>query len=321
MSNGQHSASRGLNKLIMIPEITVAISILTVVIIGTVFSDSFLTARNILNIFRNTASIGIIAIFMTMLLMSRGLDLSPDAVASLSSVMFASLIMKSGFSIGTTTLIVILVSFVIGALNSVLILLMKIPSFIVTLGMMFVGKGLATIVAGGSYILAKRNYPIYSFKLFGVTMDVIILIVIAIAVDLLLRYTVFGRKVKLIGVNSKAARISGINVNIIAATLYILTALASGFASILFTMRSGIGTTDCGTNWALQAITAAVIGGTSLYGGKGTILGTFLGVFFMGLITNIMMIFGIASEWQYVGIGVFMIFGILLNTYREKKLA
>lgn len=314
------SNTNGLNSLIKIPEITVVIPIVIVILIGALFSDTFFNAKNILSIFRNVASIGIIAIFMTMLLMSKGLDLSPDAVAALTSVFFAFLLTNYGASLILSIPIVLGISLVIGLANALLILKLKIPSFIVTLGMLYIGKGLATIVAGGSYIMIKQEFAIYSFKILDITMDVFIFIGLAIVADLILRFTVFGRKIKLIGVNSSSAKISGIKTEQITAVLYILTSLSAGLASVLFTMRSGIGTTDCGSSWALQAITACIIGGTSLYGGKGSILGTILGVVFMGIITNLMMIFGIASEWQYVGIGLFMIVGILLGVYRERKL-
>jgi ribose transport system permease protein len=305
-------------NIIKIPEITILIPVILLSIFAVIFTETFFALKNIISIIRNISSIGIVSIFMTMLLMSRGLDLSSDAVAALIGVVFAFLLVKLDLPLGVVIICVIAIAVIVGLLNSIFILRLGIPSIIATLGMLYIGKGLSTVIAGGSYIVIDRQFAIYDFKIFGITIDVFIFIGIAVISDLVLRFTTFGRKVKLIGINANAAKISGINTIQITSILYILTALGAGFASLLFSMRSRIGTIDAGTSWALQAISACVIGGTSLFGGKGSILGTVLGVIFMGIVTNLMILLGIKSEWQYVGIGLFMLLGILLGVYREK---
>lgn len=310
-----------LKTAIGIPEVTVLIPVAVALIIGTLASPEFMTTSNIVNLFRNVSYVGVLSIFVTMLLMSKGLDLSCDSVAALTSIIIGTAVMKLGLHPLIGILIGLATAAFIGIISGFLIMKVGMPSFVVTLGMLYVARGLAVVIADGAFIMIKNDFiGVIGTKFLGITLDVYIFIIIAIIADLTLRYTVMGRKIKLVGTNSEAAKICGINTARIGIMLYMLTALAAGIGATMFTMRSSIGMYDCGNSWALQAITACVVGGTSIYGGKGSVLGTVLGVFFMGMITNIMMLCNIQAEWQYVGIGLFMVAGILLEVYRTRKL-
>ena len=310
-----------LKTAIGIPEVTVLIPVAVALIIGTLASPEFMTTSNIVNLFRNVSYVGVLSIFVTMLLMSKGLDLSCDSVAALTSIIIGTAVMKLGLHPLIGILIGLATAAFIGIISGLLIMKVGMPSFVVTLGMLYVARGLAVVIADGAFIMIKNDFiGVIGTKFLGITLDVYIFIIIAIIADLTLRYTVMGRKIKLVGTNSEAAKICGINTARIGIMLYMLTALAAGIGATMFTMRSSIGMYDCGNSWALQAITACVVGGTSIYGGKGSVLGTVLGVFFMGMITNIMMLCNIQAEWQYVGIGLFMVAGILLEVYRTRKL-
>ena len=320
--NSVRTRNKIFEKMIRIPEITVLIPVVVIVILGAFISNNFLTISNFLSMIRNASYIGIVSITVTFLLMSKGLDLSCDGVAAISSVLFAKLLQDIGLSPVLTLLITFAIAGSIGFINAQLITRLDMPSFIVTLGMLSAARGFALIVSNGGYIMIRHAFlSISSLKILGINIDVYIFIAIAVVAHIILKYTNIGRKIKLLGTNVDAATISGIKTIKIRTVLYILTALGACTSGVLFTMRSGMGMNDCGTSWALQSITACVIGGTSIYGGKGSVIGTVLGVLFMVMITNIMMLCGIQAEWQYVGIGMFIVLGVLLQVYRSNKLS
>jgi len=314
-------AGKVFDTIIGVPEITILIPVVLTLILGSFLSPVFLTVTNMMNIIRSVSYYGIIAIFMTKLLMSRSLDLSCDSVAAFSSVLFAWLLMNADVSIPLAIIIALACSVVIGLVNAILIQKFSIPPFVATLGMMFMMRGIALIVSGGGFVMIAGIEMNAENRFLGMTMDVFVFIGLAVLADLVLRFTGTGRKNKLMGTNLEAAKLSGINTIAIATSLHILTAMAASLGGILFTMRSSIGAISVGTGWALQAITGCILGGTSLRGGKGSVLGSVLGVFFMGLVTNLMILYNIRAEWQNVGIGIFMIFGILLEVYRSRKLS
>ena len=310
-----------IQDVIRIPEITILFPVMIVILVGISVSPKFLTISNIYTMIRNISYIGIVSIFMTFLLMSKGLDLSCDAVAGFCSIVFAYTMQKLSWSPIVCITTALALSAVIGYANGLLVTKVGIPSFVVTLGMLSIAKGATLILSNGSYIMIHNDFlSISNVKVLGISLDVYAFIIIAIIADILLRYTGAGRKIALLGTNASSAVVAGIRTVKITIILYVAIAVGTGFAALLFTFRSGIGMTDCGTSWALQAITACVIGGTSLYGGSGSILGTIFGVFFMGLLTNIMSLLSIKAEWQYVGIGLFMVLGIVLEVYRSNKL-
>lgn len=313
---------RLLDKFIQIPEITIFATLIITFAVGSLLSPSFLKVDNLLGLVRNVSYIGIVAIFTTLLLMSKGLDLSCDSSAAMSSVIFANAVINLKMPVIEAIALALGAALLLGFVNSILILRANMPSFVVTLGMLMVAKGVGFAISSGFAIsgLPLELQKFINLKVSGIPLDVIIFIVIAIGADFVLRFTTSGRKIILIGTNYDTAILSGIKAKKIITMLYIGTALAASFAAIMFTFRARMGMLDVGTNWSLQAITACVIGGTSIYGGTGSILGTVLGVIFMGSITNIMVQTGVSSEWQYVGLGLFMIVGILLDLYRSKKM-
>jgi ribose transport system permease protein len=311
-----------LAAVVRIPEITVLIPVGLLVVVGTIVSREFLTWSNLSSMVRNASYIGIVAVCMTFLLMSRGLDLSCDSVAALTSIVLAYAMQIMNFPPWIAILLAVGVAVLVGILNSQLITGFGMPSFIVTLGMLYIARGISLILSNGGYIMMKtgRDFlAIVNTKLLGLTFDVWIFLMIAVLGECVLRFTGSGRRIVLLGTNAEAARISGIRTVRIVSVLYVMTSVGTSIGAILFTMRSVIGMNDCGTLWALQAITACVIGGTSIYGGRGSIIGTVLGVIFMALVTNIMMLANIQAEWQNVGIGLFIILGILLEVYRSRR--
>ena len=313
------NANSVFNLIIGVPEITILIPVVILLVAGSFLSPAFLTQANMINVVRNVSYHGIIAIFMTLLLMSKSLDLSCDSVAAFSSILFAWMLMNTGASILSASLAAIAFSAVAGVVNAILIQKFSLPPFVATLGMMFVMRGIGLIVSDGGFIMITDVAMPAENRFLGITLDVYTFVVLAVLADIVLRFSGSGRKIRLLGTNLIAAKLSGINTVKISIALHILTAMAASLGALLFTMRSSIGTITIGTGWALQAITGCIIGGTSLRGGKGSILGSFLGVLFIGLITNLMMLGGIQAEWQNVGIGIFMIVGILLEVYRSRK--
>lgn len=313
-----------LNKVINITEITIIVPFILIFIFGVILSPNFLTVSNWFGILRSASYVGLIAIPVTFLLSSKGLDLSAGTVVGLTAVLFSKFVVEYNVPFFLALLIVVAVASIIGFVNGFLCVNIGIPAFVVTLAMQFSVRGAAYVICQGYNISGiPEKITVYGntrFLFNFVTIEMIALIILAIIADFILRRTAFGRKLLLVGTNDTAANLCAIKVKSIRRGAFMATSMVAAISGVLFTMRSGMGVPSAGTEWDMQAIIACVLGGTSIYGGKGSILGTILGVIFMALVLNIMLIAQISSSWQFVGLGGFMILGIVLDVARSRYL-
>jgi ribose/xylose/arabinose/galactoside ABC-type transport system permease subunit len=288
----------------------------------SILSPYFLSVSNFLNILLATATIGVLAIGATLILASNGLDLSVGSVLGFSGVVGAYLVVILGWPAPFAVIGALMAGLLAGAINGFLITATRIPAFIVTLGMLGIARGFALILApngGAIYGLPAPVVYLGQGRPLGIPMPVFILIATAIIAHYLLAYSRFGRHTLALGDNENAARATGIAVERHRLRLYAISGLLAGLAGLIFMARVNAGDPTAGLNYELTAITAAIIGGTSLFGGKGSILGTMVGALVMGVLQNGLTLLAVPSFWQQVAIGVVLILAVYIDQLQSQK--
>ncbi|WP_133613614.1 ABC transporter permease [Dongia mobilis] len=285
-------------------------------------TDSFATSKNLYNITRNVTFVAIIALGMTIVIISGGIDLSVGSVLCLCSMVLA-VTMHAGYSIEIGIAAAIGTALVVGAFNGILIAYLGFPPFVVTLGMLSVARSLAMV--------ASNNTVVFEFGpdhdkllalgggawLFGIANPVLYMLVLAALTGFVLRWTRFGRHVFAIGGNEQAAILTGVPVRPIKVAVYMISALSAGIAGIVQTGWLGAVTTNIGAGMELQVIAAAVIGGADLAGGVGTALGALVGAALIEVIRNSLGLLGINAFWQGTFIGGAIILAVLFDRIRN----
>jgi ribose/xylose/arabinose/galactoside ABC-type transport system permease subunit len=285
-------------------------------------SPYFLSLSNFLNILLATSTIGVLAIAATLVLCSAGLDLSIGSVMALSGVVGAYLCVVAGLPWPFAILGALGTGAIAGYVNGFLITHSRIPAFIVTLGMLGIARGFAFIVApngGAIYGLPPEVVYLGQGRPLGVPAPVVILVVTALIAHYALAYSKFGRHTLAMGDSETAARATGIPVEKLRRTLYMLSGLLAGLAGLIFMARVNSGDPVAGINYELAAITAAIIGGTSLFGGKGSILGSVVGALIMGVLQNGLNLLGVQSYYQQVAIGAVLVFAVWIDQLQSAK--
>lgn len=294
--------------------------LLAMVIILSVMEPNFLTSMNLLNIVRQITLIAILGFGLTMIIITTGIDLSPGSVVAMVSVITAMFAHHGEYPLVVTILIGLLVGVAAGFFNGLIISNIKIPAFIVTLGMMISARGLAYIFSDGHPITGFSQQFDYLGRgyLFGIPFMIYVLIVVGIISHIILRHTRLGKSIYAIGGNEQAALVSGINVKRTLMFVYMYGGLMAGLAGILLTSRVSAGLPTAGTNYEMDAIAAVVIGGTSLMGGIGSIGGTLIGALIIGVLNNGMDLMHINGYWQQVLKGAIIVGAIILDKYKNK---
>jgi inositol transport system permease protein len=295
----------------------------------SLLSEGFFTTRNLFNIVRQISFMGLIAIGVTMVIITGGIDLGSGSVLALAAVMATSLAQLQTSAtlkfpgLEVPIIIPVVVALGIGAftgiINGSLIAKFKIPPFIATLGMMTVARGFALIYSNKPL---SQLTPEYNFigqgVLFGVPFPVIILVVVAIAVHIMLNNTPFGRYIYALGGNEQAARISGVNTDRVKIGVYTLAGLLSGLAGLVVSSRVGSGQPGQGVGIELDAIAAAVIGGTSLAGGIGTIWGTIVGALIIGVLDNGLILLNVDQYWITIVKGTIIVVAVIIDQRKNR---
>ncbi|MEM9708508.1 MAG: ABC transporter permease [Pseudomonadota bacterium] len=289
--------------------------------IMAVLSPFFLSVSNFMNILLATATIGVLAIAATFVLGAGGLDLSLGSVMGLSGVVGAWVAVHAGLPTGLAVLATIGAGAAAGAVNGLIITRAFVPAFIVTLGMLGIARGLALVINNGAAIYGLPSTMVYlgQGRPFGVPMPVYIFIGTAIAMHILLAYTRYGRHTLAIGDNENAALTAGINVQWHRLSLYTLSGALAGLAGLIFATRVNAGDPTAGLTYELTAITAAIIGGTNLFGGRASILGTMIGALIMGVLQNGLNLLAVQSYYQQMAIGAVLIFAVFIDQWQVRK--
>ncbi|UOF92550.1 ABC transporter permease [Fodinisporobacter ferrooxydans] len=292
-----------------------------IMIILSVISPNFLTIRNLLTILLQISIVGIITVGETMVLITAGVDLSVGSIVGLSGVLSTLLMADVHFPIWLAVIGGIIVGGLVGMVNGVLVTKVKLPSFISTLGMMGVARGFALILTGGVTVF---NLPdqfgwIGGGRFAGIPVPVYFLVAVGIIGTFVLNRTRLGRYTYAIGSNSETARLSGINISKYLVIIYAIAGTLSGLAGVILASRIITGEPTAGLGYELDVIAACVIGGTSLFGGEGTVLGSMIGAALMGVIRNGSDLLNISAFWQQVIIGIIIWGAVAWDSYRRRK--
>lgn len=292
-----------------------AIILLALLIFATWMSDVFLSQRNLFNVLRQVAGIGLMSVGMLFVILTRGIDLSVGSVAALGSVIAAVMIQEYGTGIALAAAVG--TGIACGLLSGALVAFLKLPPFVTTLAVMTIARGFALIASSGQPIrMGSAGELITEFgvgRFAGVPYPVILMIAVFVIAGLTLRFTRFGRMVKAVGSNSEAVRLSGISISKYEVSVYAISGGLAALAGVISTSRTGIGSATISVGAELDAIAAVVIGGASLLGGRGGAINTFIGVVILGVIANLMNLANVPGYHQQVFMGVIIIGAMLLQ--------
>lgn len=304
-------------------ETGVLLALVLLVIFFSIATPTFFTSLNMLNVLRQVSVVGIITLAMTILIIGQEFDLSVGSMYAVIGILVATLF-NDGMSIWLASLVGLLVAAAMGVVNGVLTVTARIPSFIVTLGMMMVYRGVALVLSGGSPASVRLPETFYTItgapRLWGIIPAPAIWFVLAAVVAyFLLHVTGFGYKVFATGGNKEAARLAGINTNRVKVIGFILTGVAAGLAAIVSLSYLGTATPTQGQGFEMQAIAGAVIGGASLMGGVGSILGGFMGALIMGVVRNGLVLMGVSAYLQELVLGIVVIIAVIIGQYSTQR--
>lgn len=300
--------------------------VLVAVVLACIFlsfaTDSFATSKNLYNITRNVTFVAIIALGMTLVIITGGIDLSVGSVLCLCS-MILGVVMHAGYSIEIGIAAAIGTALLVGAFHGVLIAYVGMPPFVVTLGMLSIARSLAMVASGNTVVFefgpdhAKLLALGGGAWFFGIANPVLYMIVLALLTGFVLRWTKFGRHIYAIGGNEHAATLTGVPVRPIKVAVYMISSLSAGIAGIIQTGWLGAITTNIGSGLELQVIAAAVIGGAALAGGVGTAFGALVGAALIEIIRNSLGLLGINAFWQGCFIGGAILLAVLFDRLRK----
>jgi inositol transport system permease protein len=296
---------------------------LALVAIGTVLAfahPGFLTVPNLLNVARQISINGILAVGVTLVLLTGGVDLSLGSVVALAGVVAASMAHPDQYPLVVPIGLGVAAGALCGATNGLLVTRGRVPSFIATLGMMTAARGLALVVANGRPVSnLSRDFTWLGGDVGGVPIPALVLVGLALATSLVLNKFRLGRHLYAVGGNAEAARAAGINVGAIQLFAYTACGALAGVAGVVLAARITTGQPNAGVGYELDAIAAVVIGGTSLSGGVGRVGGTILGALLVGVINNGLDLMNVSSYYQAIVKGVIIVGAVWLDRNREKS--
>jgi ribose transport system permease protein len=302
-----------------LPQFGLPIVTVLLFIFLSIASPYFLTGGNIQNISRQIAALAVAAFGQAIVIITAGLDLSVGATMALVSVFFAFGTLEFGITAGI--IIALIVGIIVGLLNGSIVAKFNISPFIVTMGMASVARGVALTMTGGTPVsgMPKEFARIGVDSFLGIPIAIIIAVVVFAAAYFVLMRTRFGRHIYAIGGNREAARLSGVKVNWCLVRAYLACGLLAAIAGIILTSRVRSGQPTLGAGYDLQSVAAVVLGGVSLYGGRGNLIGVFFGVLFIGILSNGLNLLEVSSYTQQIIIGVVLILAIILDSMLLKQ--
>jgi rhamnose transport system permease protein len=312
----------GLRAWVSHEKVLAALLAAEVILFGAI-GTNFLSLTNGFEIVRLSAEVGLLALAMTPVIVTGGIDLSVGSLMGLSAVLFGKMWRDGHLPIGAAAVLTVVLGALAGGLNALLITRLRIPALIVTLGTYSLFRGLAEGVTRGVDNFTK--FP-ESFQFLGqgelaggVPPQLFLLVVATIGFWLLLHRTTIGRGLYAIGFSPEGARYAGIPVDRRLALAYVLSGAVAGLAAILYVSHNSQAKADAGLEYELKAITAVVLGGTSLFGGRGSVLGTFIGVLIVGVFRNGLTLIGVEVIYQYLVTGVLVILAVSIDQLTHRR--
>lgn len=318
----EKEAKQKLNAKAFIAKYGVILGLVVIMIFFTIMKAKFLTLENMLNMLRQTSINGLLAIGMTFVVLTGGIDLSVGSVVGAAG-MFSALVARAetGMPWYLAVLVGLGVGLLLGTVNGVIISYLKVPAFIATLGMMSIARGVTFMASNAKPVpgLGKGFLKIGGGSLGIIPIPILILVFVLILAYIILYKTRYGRYVFATGGNPVSARVSGINVKGVICSVYMISGILAGLAGVILTSRVTSGLSQSGDGYEVDAIAAAVIGGNSLSGGRGRLWGTIVGFLIMGVMNNGLDMMAVSSYWQLVIKGIIIIGAVMLDSLNESK--
>ncbi|RKP57737.1 ABC transporter permease [Pararobbsia silviterrae] len=295
------------------------LALAVLLVVASTLSPHFLAPRNLFNVLRGASIIGIVAIGMTFVILNKGIDLSVGSIVGLSSALTATF---APYGFFTAALIGIGTGLLLGFVNGFIITYLRLQPFIATLGMLIFARGLVFVRTSGSNIVVDNPTDLFSFIGSGyigpVPMPVVVFALVWAVAALALRYTTFGRRIYAVGANEEAAWLSGINVRLNKILTYCVSGMLAGLAGVILASRLGVAEPNGGTLYELDAIAAALIGGTTFDGGIGGVLGTVLGVLILSFLSNVLNLLNVSPYSQMLMKGVIIVLAVVVSEWRKR---
>jgi ribose/xylose/arabinose/galactoside ABC-type transport system permease subunit len=280
----------------------------------------FMTSGNLVNVLRQVSMNGILAIGITFVILTGGIDLSVGAIVAVTSVI-AGRLMEAGHPMGIAIALGMIAALLFGLFNGVLIAVGGLPPFIATLSSMTIARGFALVYSNGRpyLIQVERFLAIGKGSTFSVPNPIWILLVVCILAYILLNYTIFGRHVYAFGGNKQAAKLAGVRTRLVEICVYALSGALSGITAIILSARISSGQPTAGQGYELDAIAAVAIGGTSMIGGSGSLGGTIMGFIIIGIMINSLTLLGVSSFYQQIVKGIIIIGAVMLDMQIKRR--
>lgn len=316
------SMSSCVKKIFRQRESAIFLALIAIMVVITIVAPQFATSGNIYRVSRQISFVAIAALGVFTVILTGGIDLSLGSTIGLSGVA-CGLSMAAGVHPLLAILIGMLTGFSVGIVNGVLVSYVGITPFIVTLGMLSIARGSIWIVTKGWPVenIDDRILVLGQGDLLGIPVPVVIMFAVAVVIHFLMRFTVFGRRIYAIGGNEEATRLSGIDVQKIKCLAYGISGLLASITGIILVARFSSAQTSSGEGWELDAIAAAVIGGTSLAGGAGSVIGVLIGAAIMGVIRNGLVLMRVSAYWQTAIMGLIVILAAVIDRVKNRKVA
>lgn len=307
-------------RLSQIRELGIFLAFLSICLIISLANPSFYSLFNIFSVGKQTALIAIIAVGMTFVIITGGIDLSVGSVLALAGVVTA-LLLKAGSGVFLGILGGLLVGLAFGFFNGLVSKVFRVPPLITTLGSLNIARGLVYVLTRGNpvYGLPKSFFLLGQGDCFGLPWMIIIALLVALTGHFLLSRTTYGRALYAVGGNIEAARLAGLSVERLKVSTFAIVSVLAALTGILLSSRLSSAEVTSGTGWEMDVIAAVIIGGTSLFGGAGTVFGTVLGAAIMAVLRNGMVLLRVSVYWQTIIIGFVIILAVALDQFRRQK--
>lgn len=291
-------------------------------IVTGMINPVFFAGSNLIDLARSVSFLLIVSVGVTYVLLGASLDMSIGSVMGLGGAI-CGLCLVNSLPVWFSILMGLLASAVVGIVNAVLIVNCRIPALIATLGTMYVARGIVNVLTKGEpyYPLPDEFKVLGQGTLAGIPYSVFIAVAIVLIAHFVIKKTSYGRSLMAVGGNREASRVSGINVKRVLFSAHVLVSLLAGFVGIIMAARLSSAQPNAGDGWEMTTVAAVIIGGTSMYGGYGSVLGTILGCALMETISNAMVLLHVSVYWQKITIGIIMVAAVGIDTFRLKKIA
>jgi ribose transport system permease protein len=326
-----------LRRMLQAREMGVFLALVVLVVAMTILSPSFFTELNIFNVLRGMSTIGIMSIGVTMVIVTGGIDLSVGSVLAAASIMTARLMYTEVMSPWLAFLTGLAFGGVLGLVNGMVITRLKVPPFIATLGMLTIARGLTYLLASGLQGSVASNVPMrdetvaflgngyvlqnFWFLQRGIPFPVILMVALVVIFTLFLKHTVLGRQIYAVGSNEAAARLSGVPADLVKLFVYAVTGVLAALSGIMTAGLLRTAATNAGSGVELDVIAAVVIGGASLAGGEGTIIGAIIGAAIMAVVRNAFVLLQFPSFGQQITIGLVIVAAVAADRWRRRNRA